>query len=70
MKCCLNIKFNYITVDLQYIPFVLQLGREQLSFDAHVHFQSFDFLLLLPANNNVIDILTIKLYIFIKNHSN
>jgi len=60
---------TYLTINILYIPFVQQLGIEQLFFDAHVHFQSFDFLLLLPINNNVIDILQkCLLYICIKGH--
>jgi len=46
---------TYLKINILNIPFVQQLGREQLFFDARVHFQSFDFLLLLPINNNIID---------------
>lgn len=51
-----NLSTYYLTINILNIPFVQQPGREQLFFDAHVHFQSFGFLLPLPKNNNVIDI--------------
>jgi hypothetical protein len=41
---------NFTQLSIKNVPFVQQLDKELLSFDAHAHFQSFDFLLLLPIN--------------------
>lgn len=41
---------NFTQLLINNLPFVQQLDKELLSFDAHAHFQSFDFLLLLPIN--------------------